>query len=323
MISVNSKKNYKFSSRRQLLSIVKLLFSIFVIDKLAILLLFVFPLTISLIWIILISQDVFPAIPDGPTFNGSVAKWYEFTIFITGVAGIFYIAVKFSEFRRTILFRRILVGGVNKAILSLVLLLFYWTIVFFVALVKFSLLFYYSKFRQELKHIDVGFLILGFALLSLTNISVAFFIGNLSLSPVAISFLSFFLIFLFLLLSGLIVPIETFLIDWDEIRASKSRDNVPNYDHWIKVNNASKIWRGITFISPMQPSIKIISNAHSLDQDWQIKLESGLGNVSAKDFGEYYRPMIYSNYWQPIGVNLLWITSFFGLGTYLLQRNQS
>lgn len=57
--------------------------------------------------------DIIPEVPDTERFSNPLTLWYEYTIFLINLVGLIYLALKFSQFCKSVLFRKIIVAQVS------------------------------------------------------------------------------------------------------------------------------------------------------------------------------------------------------------------
>ena len=294
--------------------IFKLFFFELINDFIAIIALIFLPILLSTTWILLTEYRYIDEVPDASRFSNPLTLWYDFAVFWIVFVTLIYFAIRFADLRRTALFRKILVFQISGLKIVFVSLSFFFLFGFFVLLIKFGLLMYYSSFRKEIENAQIAGLITGFLLLMTTSLSLGCFFATLPISSSTLNVLIFTLPFFLLFLAGFFINIENLLI-FIEIK-----DNPRN---WTKISEATKIYRAITYVSPFQPSLEIIKNGHT-NSNWQLiykiprklEFERGLEGI------EFRRPMIYANYWTPILINLTWIYVINQVNVLLSQKTQ-
>lgn len=296
----------KFFSRRESFWIIcKLFFLELFSDFWGIVFLLFFPVAVSLLWILLVEYDIVPEIPDSSRFSNPLSLWYDYTIFWLNSVSVVFFALRFSQFCKTILFRKIIVAQISFAKIIFATLFFFFLFSLFVFLLKFGLLMYYPAFRQQINNAQILGWIGGFLMLIFTSLSLGLLFGTFSIPNTSLTFLVLFVSLSLLVLGGFFLNIE-FLLSF--------RDWNKGIQSWTEINERVRIYRIISFISPFQPSLQIITASH-LNQDWNMPLRLFGSQV-------YYRPMTYSNYWTPFLVALTWIVGINLLNYLILLRKK-
>ena len=301
------KKN--FLVKKPFLVICKLFLFELLNDVLALIFLIIFPIFISISWILFIEFDIIPEVSNTQRFAFPLTQWYDYTIFWLSLVSLVYLGLKFSQFCKTVLFRKIVVGQVSFAQIILTALFFFFIFSLIVFAIKFGLLMYYPSFRRELANADLFALIGGFVLLIITFLSLGLLFGSLFSSTTTLIFLSLFLTLCLLVLGGFFLNIEM-LFYYGELDFG----NRNQYYLWENISSTTNIYRKVTFISPFQPTLQIINASHA-NQGWKIPLPDADTNAI------YYRPMVYSNYWSPFLIAFAWIFAI-NIGNYFLLKNK-
>ena len=300
-------------------AIFKLFFHLTVNDLAGLIIVAILPILVSLIWIIIIHEAEIQAYPDTFFANDPVTfLWYPFTLFTTAFISFFYVSIKFNSFKNTIIFKKILIGGINKLNIVLMLFLFYFLCAFILVGTKVIMLSYYERFRNEIVNADIVALLSGFSLFIITNICLGITFANVTQKTLVIAIGGLFLMIAMLFLQGMFFDLEKFLFIVQK-KKDGSEDIIVN--EWMTISKEAKTLRYIRFLNPYQPAFNIIRQAH-INENWVIPLKLGIQEkeLAIKSTVEFNRPMVYNGYLLPVLVNSFWIFLSGGISYYFLKK---
>ncbi len=260
----------EYKTWRQNWIVFKFIVRLFFSDYIGVTIILIFPIVISVIYLILFKVNLFNESLFGQTNIAAITKvkiWFEFLIYTIGFAAFIYMAVSIADIKYTILYKKMVSGFTTKNSLLMLFFILYFALSIVAVLLKFAVLAFYPSFRNKiLPQFNWGVFLLGLLMFILTNLSLGMLFSSFKLGSKGILPITIITFFVFLFFAGLwIAPagIEIlFLV--------KSRE-----DPWkfLEVSEAAKVWRMITLISPLQPSLKMIeagTENGSYSSNWEI-----------------------------------------------------
>ena len=254
--------------------ILKLLVKLFLSDWLGIIIVFVLPLFVSFVYLFLFQKGIFGEF----FYEGSwlynlqyiqkIKIWYELLIYAVGLIAFVYLAVQIVNIKETIFFKKLITGFTTPiGFLSLMFVL-YFIVAVLQIICKMAVLAFYSNFRNIItEQTNWLWMIISLVLFTITNLSLGLLFGSIRIHSKIIAWVTLAVFLGLLFFAGLsFAPSDIeglFFVDIDNARYL-------NYSH---IDKKTYNWRVLSFISPFQPSLKMIeaaSNNNVFDKSFDI-----------------------------------------------------